>query len=185
LLVPHNDDEVLYASYTIMHERPLVFVMFDSYVQPARGIAGCDAATRRQETWAGLRQLAAGDWPVNVMFGCLRDDQRYEPPDLVAILKRSKLAAEKVWAPAFEANGHRQHNLLGQAADLAFPGRVTHYLTYTPVGKSRGGMEVLPRSGEEIARKLRALACYTSQLQIYPRLGCWPHFVGDQREYVL
>jgi hypothetical protein len=55
-------------------------------------------------------------------------------------------------------------------------------MTYTRSnGKSRG-REVPIERGEWIINKLRAMACYRSQIEI-PRLGCWPHFVNDLREY--
>jgi len=44
---------------------------------------------------------------------------------------------------------------------------------------------VLPKSGEEIARKHQALACFKSQMQLDERIGCWPWFMGDLKEYVL
>lgn len=191
-LSPHNDDETLFGALTIMRERPTVCVVFDSYVQPSRGIPGCDAETRRAETCAALRVLTEdrdAGWPVVAEnFLGLRDDGPMTSVVIASYLVEAyrHLNIEQVWAPAFEEGGHDQHNLVAQAADPAFPGKVKHYLTYTrPGGKSRHGYEVMPRSGDDIARKLRALACYTSQLQIDPRLGCWPHFMRDLSEYVL
>ena len=34
LLAPHNDDEALFAAYTIMREHPLVIVVTDGYRLP-------------------------------------------------------------------------------------------------------------------------------------------------------
>lgn len=186
LLSPHNDDEALFASLTIQQERPAVIVMYDSYLQVNRGATGCDLYTRRQETCNALAELAGTKaTPVPEFFAGFRDDKEYTAEALADRLRKSWLDPERVWAPAFEENSHAQHNLVAQAAELAYPGLVTHYLTYTRGGgKSRSGVEVQPRSGEEIARKLRALACYASQLQMDPRLGCWPHFMRDLTEWV-
>lgn len=47
-------------------------------------------------------------------------------------------------------------------------------------------VEVFPRSADDIQRKLRAMSCYRSQMQMDPRLGCAEWFYGnDLREYVL
>lgn len=184
-LSPHNDDETLFGALTILRERPQVCVVFDSYVQPSRGIPGCDCDIRREETFAALRELTG---TPGASFLGYRDD-RGCPVDHLAIELYERFGnAKRVWAPAFEVGGHDQHNLVALAADKAFAGKeVIHYLTYQrgKGDKSRGGTEVLPRSGDDIARKLRALACYTSQMQMDPRLGCWPWFMGDLKEYVL
>jgi len=89
---------------------------------------------------------------------------------------------EHAFAPAIE-NGHEQHTAVGRAADTLWPGRVTHYLTYTrDKGKSTSANRVPVKSGEWIRRKLRALACYESQIDI-ATLGCREHFCRDLWEY--
>ena len=182
-LSPHSDDETLFGAFTIMRERPTVCVVYDSYVQPSRGVPGCEAETRRIETERALRELVGTPGMHCLGF---RDDRAETVGSIAIALWERYGGVEHVWAPAYEQDGHDQHNLVAQAAAKVFPGKVTHYLTYTRTGgKSRNGTEVLPRSGDDIARKLRALACYSSQLQMDPRLGCWPHFVNDLREYVL
>lgn len=189
LLSPHNDDETLFASFTIMRERPTVCVVFDSFVQPSRGLGWCIADRRRAETEEALVELTRHEYEgteVPVNFIGLSDAVQHQLSTLGRILYVTFPNAEQVWAPAFEEGGHDQHNLVAQAADIAFPGKVTHYLTYVRgKGKSRNGMEVEPRSGDDIARKLRALACYTSQMNMDPRLGCYSWFMGDLKEYVL
>lgn len=190
-LSPHNDDETLFGAYTLMRERPTVCVVYDSHVQPSRGVPGCGVEARRIETERAIRVLTGDpdieDVEVPVDFLGLHDSVEYPVKLLADLLYEKYKGATEVYSPLYEHGGHDQHNLVAQAAALAFPrtpGQL--YLTYTRNGgKSRNGTEVLPRSGDDIARKLRALACYSSQLQIDPRLGCWPHFVGDLREYVL
>jgi LmbE family N-acetylglucosaminyl deacetylase len=181
LISPHNDDETLWAAFTIQREKPEVLVVFDSYVQPSRGVGGCTFVARRRESVAAVTILGS-----TVTFAGFRDDRDYPLPELANELRRHYSSPSEVWAPAYEPGGHDQHNLVAQAAELAYPGVQIHsYLTYTRTnGKSTSGIEVPPGSGEAIARKLRALACYRSQLQLDPRLGCWPHFLRDQREYI-
>ncbi len=183
-LSPHSDDETLFGSFTIMRERPVVCVVFDSHVQPLRGFDGCDRHTRRMETCEALFHLKGDSEAVFLGF---RDDKAVLEDEIAQSLYTLYAGkVDHVWAPAPERGGHDQHNAVGLAANLAFPGLVSYYLTYTrDKGKSRQGYEVQPRSGDDIARKLRALACYTSQLEMNPKLGCWPHFVNDLREYAL
>jgi hypothetical protein len=72
--------------------------------------------------------------------------------------------------------------MIGQIAKELYGPRVTFYTTYTNLGKTRPEREVFPQSGEHIRRKLQALACYESQIDI-EALGCRPHFMNDLREY--
>jgi hypothetical protein len=203
LIDPHGDDGVLFASFTIMRERPLVLVVFDSYIQTARGAERCDVATRRRESIHVVDWLGLGFPPRFLGF---RDD---DPPSVNNLTNRivpvidqggaGSLADVEIWAPAYEEGGHEQHNLVARACD-AFDGicEIHRYLTYTRAGGKttsiveRGPLyprnisqQVLPRSGEEIARKHRALACFKSQMQLDPRIGCADWFMNDLREYRL
>lgn len=207
LVSPHNDDEILWCSFTIIRERPHVLIVYDSYIQDARGVAGCDAMTRRDESLEALVELGYC-WEPGRFLG-FPDNAPYPPEQIGAeIATRIMQLPESVtdiWAPAFEEGGHEQHNLVALACD-AFGGtcNVHRYLTYTRAGgKSRSsqyrchlpecmgvhlrpGVEVPPPSGEAIARKLRALACFKSQMQLDPRLGTAEWFYGnDLREYEL
>lgn len=192
-LSPHNDDETLFGAFTIQQHQPYVVVVFDSFLQPSRGAQGCGAVARRLETVNALDALGQQDH--SRAFLGLRDDRDAAEDKIRAELElfrtlressRHPERIEHVWIPAWEENGHEHHNLVGRvASDVFHDISRTSYLTYTTQGKSRSASEVRPRSGEEIARKLRALACYTSQLQLDDRLGCWPHFVNDLREYTL
>lgn len=111
-LSPHCDDESLFGAYTIMREHPQVVVVFD----------GQDK-TRRAETIAAMTILGA-----SVRFLGLPDAP--VPPD-AARAALAALDADRAWAPAVETGGNAHHNLVGQLADELWPGRVTHYLTYT------------------------------------------------------
>jgi hypothetical protein len=209
LLSPHDDDQVLWCAWTILREEPTVCIVYDSFVQTARGVEGCDAQSRKIESIKAQHELFPPD-PVyphafrgkSDLFDLgLRDDTDYAPAYIRSEIQRqTNMTYTEVWAPAYEEGGHDQHNVVARVGDLfEAEGCVVHrYLTYTRGGgKSRNepyrdgrigrpGVEVLPRSAEDIQKKLRALACFKSQMQLDPRIGCAEWFYGtDLREYAL
>lgn len=200
-LSPHNDDETLFASLTVQREKPLVIVVFDSFIQVTRGATYCDWETRRQETinalltlnpdWPAASITAGELWPGFVKFCGFRDDTPV-PPWMIADKIQELLGAEipeHIFAPAWEENGHEQHNAVATAATALVQrwdgGRPpvlkqTRYLTYTRHnGKSRSGMPV-PATPEMIRRKHLAMACYKSQID-NPSTREW--FMKDIEEY--
>ena len=215
LIDVHGDDGALFAAWTIQRERPYVLVVFDSYIQSARGADGCGAAARRLEHLNAMEELGSeryGEifaWTGRQQFLGYRDDtiqsSKYIAADIATRVVEMREEVTDIWVPAFEEGGHEQHNLVAFACN-AFEGtcNVHRYLTYTRAGgKSRDlhyrchlpgcvaihlgpAVEVPPPSGEAIARKLRALACFKSQMQLDPRLGTAEWFYGnDLREYEL
>lgn len=199
----HGDDGALFASWTIIRERPAVLVVYDSRIQSNRGVLGCGSMTRREETKQAHGELL--EYASAPLFLGFQDDLTYTPEMISAAIATHVMqqleTVTDIWAPAFEEGGHEQHNLVALACN-AFEGtcNVHRYLTYTRAGgKSRpqripnrtgppgyNAVEVSPPSGEAIARKLRALACFKSQMQLDPRLGTAEWFYGnDLREYVL
>lgn len=193
LISPHNDDETLFAAFTIMKEKPLVCVVFDSYVQVARGHAGATAERRRQETQDGIWELMKGSQIMPrpreasiVTFIGLRDDA----PDWEYFrtwLKQRRDGPnpqfDGIICPAWEQNGHDQHNGVARICRDLWPAEQRiEYLTYTRThGRSRSAHEVIP-TPDMIARKHRALACYASQMEVE---NCRDWFLGDLREYIL
>lgn len=175
-VAPHNDDEILWGAFTLLREKPLVLIVFDGYVQGQRG-APVTADQRRKESMAALEVLGLVG---HLRFLNFRDDDPTVTEQMVA-RRIAALGAEEIYAPAFEPGGHHQHNLVANACN-GLP-VVKRYLTYTPAGKSTSAQEVPILDGSWIALKLRALACYASQHALDPRMGCWPHFLRDQREY--
>jgi LmbE family N-acetylglucosaminyl deacetylase len=65
LLSPHNDDECLFAAYTLMREKPLVIIVTDSDAHLAEGITAYD---RREESRRACELLG-----VPVVFLGLKD----------------------------------------------------------------------------------------------------------------
>ena len=170
-LDPHGDDAVLFASFTLLREKPLVVVVFDSYLQEQRGY-GITAAQRRAETEAACKILG-----VDVQFLGFRDDT----PDwdgIVEALYGFEGCESPVFAPAVEFGGHDHHSMVGEIAEKVLP-PVRSYLTYTKSGKSTGGVPV-PYEPEWALLKLRALACFESQIKL-PSTA--PHFLREQYEY--
>jgi LmbE family N-acetylglucosaminyl deacetylase len=182
-LAPHNDDETLFGAFTIQRERCRVVTVLRSYYQAQRW-PGANAATferRENETLQALNALGVPffeqwthddrnpDWAViGEQLGSLDADERYP----------------KVYAPFPEQHdGHEHHDLLGRLAVAVFGrDRVTFYTTYQrEQGRSTVGHRVDPTAGE-IAGKLRALACYTSQLENWL---CRPHFTRGIDEFLV
>lgn len=170
-LAPHNDDEALFAAYTIMREKPLVVIVTDSWVQYLRG-EKTTAEQRRKESQMAMESLGA---PTE--FLGIKDN---ELTDEVLIEKLRQYQPTKVYAPLPNSK-NPQHNLVGQAAQILWPDEVVFYSTYTRESLSpTGEIEIKPNQ-EEIELKNKALDCYKSQIGI---MG--PHFsaVRNKSEYL-
>lgn len=182
LIQPHDDDAFLFACFTLLREKPLLVTVFDSWVQPARGIPGTSAAQRANETARACSILGVKHERLG-----FRDDVVVNDTEIFGRLHRAfpgdYAINAQIIAPAFEAGGHPQHNL---CAEAVIGLNVTcQYLTYRcdPSGKSSNGLEV-PFDPRWVHLKLRALACFKSQFQ--QATGCVEHFIGRSlREYML
>ena len=178
LIQPHDDDAVLFACWTLLRLKPLVVTVFDSYVQPARGIPGTTATERAEETRRACEilgvqceRLGFSDGDITADALAIRNAvrSRYGHPGTII-------------APIFEHGGHAQHNLVALALGDRMKDCVRYY-SYTVRGKSTSANEV-PFEPEWVALKLRALAEFKSQFQ--QTTGCVEHFIGrNLREYTL
>ena len=158
LLSPHNDDECLFAAYTLMRERPLVIIVTDSDAHLAAGIT---AQERREESWRACELLG-----VPVVFLGLKDGTlEQHKADLERRL--APFASQPwthVYAPAIQG-GHKDHDAVGEVVSSMFS-PVSYYATYaegkcfTPVGR-----EIQP-TPQEVELKNRALDCYPSQIRL-------------------
>ncbi len=156
LLSPHNDDECLFAAYTLIREKPLVIVATDSDL--AEGVT---AHQRREESRRACELLG-----VPVVFLGLKDGTLGQQKD--DLKRRLEPFASQLWshvyAPAIQG-GHKDHDALGDVVSTLFS-KVSHYATYaagevfTPAGR-----EIEP-TPEEVELKTRALACYPSQIRL-------------------
>jgi hypothetical protein len=178
LVSTHDDDAVLFSCWNLLRHKPLVVTVFDGFVQGNRGLL-ITATQRAEETEAACKILGVQCERVGFC-----DDREYTPIQI-----REAVAAFDIgWddgpsipliVPAYEIDGHHQHNLVARAFS-GFPR--TEYLSYTTAGKSISENEV-PFEPSWIGLKLKALACFESQWE--PRAGCAEHFIGRSlREYV-
>ena len=158
LLSPHNDDECLFAAYTLMREKPLVIVVTDSDAHLAERVT---AHERREESRRACELLG-----VPVVFLGLKDGTlEHQKAELK---RRLEPFASQPWthiyAPAIQG-GHKDHDALGEVVSLIFS-PVSYYATYA-AGEcfTPAGIEITPTQ-EEIARKNRALDCYPSQIRL-------------------
>lgn len=174
-LAPHNDDETLFGSFTLIRHKPHVIVCTKSKKQSLT-IPSITYEMREQETARAMEVLGCTwhNWPT-------WDVQPQYDAEAMGCWLEAWSHVERVFAPAIESGGHPHHNLIGRVADQAFGDRVTHYMTYTAAGKSTSHREV-EFEPAWIALKLQALGCYPSQIA-HRELGCWPHFLRDQREF--
>lgn len=178
VLAPHGDDESLFVAYTCMRERAHVIVCTqdrDPEVRQARSL----------EVTSAIRILGCThqEWQIpETEFG-YRGHQTVREYLQVWDTDRAPWKPERVYAPALDQDGHDQHNLVGALALEVFAERVIPYLTYAPRGqRQRYGQEVVP-TAEEIQRKLKALACYRTQIE-NPATRPWFFDLLDLREWL-
>lgn len=88
---------------------------------------------------------------------------------------------EIVLAPMYEVGGHCQHNALALAAIEVFGGRCRGYATYKR-GHTRTQTDFeVPHEPEWPAKKLRAMACFASQINL---ANTRPWFSNWDREFM-
>jgi LmbE family N-acetylglucosaminyl deacetylase len=176
LLSPHNDDETLFASFTICRWKPLVVVCLKSQIQADRG--GPTASVRERETSAAMQILGV---PWKQIQEPDVDPDWGKVGDAIEELTVRMPNLERIFAPAREDGGHEQHSAIAELAYELFGAVVESYLTYRRGHGKSTGAEV-PFEPEWAARKLRALACYRSQIEV-ENTRSW--FVDSTlREYV-
>lgn len=187
LLSPHNDDEGLFAALLIQRHNPVVVVCLQSFKQGAAGHHN----TRELETAAALDILGCKHWSqwsfpdVSPPWSAIRD----AITDLADKFDHV-FAPEPRWernqhTPDAIADGYgiAHHDAIGQYALDAFGrDRFTGYLTYTKFGgRDTDGDPLEDVPAEHIQAKLRALACYRSQIAL---AATRPHFLSNLNEYV-
>jgi hypothetical protein len=162
LFSPHNDDETLFAAFTIQRHRPRVVVCFPSPANYG------DAAMRADES-----RLAVG-----VLGGAAFE--QWAGGDLVAQMREldARVRPTRVWAPDPRAS-HPDHVAVARAAREVFGSRLTTYHTYDEAGKVRDG-QLVTFEPEWVYHKLRALILYESQAT-HPR--AFKFFTWDLAEF--
>jgi LmbE family N-acetylglucosaminyl deacetylase len=170
LFAPHGDDESLFAAYTCMRERLHVIVCSQD--------ANPDVRRKRSiETTNAISILGCShqEWPMSAAD--INWNQARELAQAWA-----KMDPPRVYAPAVHPQGHEQHNRVGELALEVYGDKVIPYCTYAPRGQRQiGEIEVIP-SADEISRKLRAIACYRTQIE-NPPTRPWFFDLLDLREW--
>lgn len=163
-LAPHNDDETLFGTFTLLREKPLVVIVTDSWLQFNRG-ENITAVQRRQETREAMKILGC-----SVVFLGIPDDEAHDDEMVGGFLLDLQLNFETVYAPAIQG-GNLHHDIIGKLGDEIWKDKCKHYTTYTPTELyTTGSQEVVPNSVEPTL-KAQAMACYKSQIRINK-----PHF---------
>lgn len=114
LLSPHNDDESLFAAYTLIREKPTVLIITDSDMQLDRGIS---AAQRKEESRRACETLG-----VPVRFLGLKDGSVKEDDLRQLLLPFTEQEWDCVYAPAIEG-GHPRARPTGQSCVITLPQR--------------------------------------------------------------
>lgn len=184
LLAPHNDDEVLFTAFTIMRHYLTIHVVvcLRSFAQPLRHGFATTWQQREDETAAALAVLGVPLGRYTQWDGGCNDHE----PDWDEVRHRMIQARDSglwrgVFAPfVYEEGGNPQHDMIGNlAAEVFGPTNVTRYHTYIDARTRGVGTVVEPPPGG-IRKKLQALACYESQLNL---VSTSHHFMRDLTEY--
>lgn len=179
VLSPHNDDAELFCCFNALKYNAHVIVCLRSHVQELRG-TGITAEVREAETARAMDVLGL-DWTQWPLLDSKRLISEGFPAlkEMMISLDESE-SPDLVFAPAWEENGHDQHNEIAWLARRVFGYRYRPYLTYRR-GFDRSYGERVEFESHWPILKLRALACYESQIQ---EPSCAPWFLGEQWEYV-
>lgn len=166
ILVPHADDETLFASSFIMRYDPDVYLCY--MPEPTE-----ERETRTDEFKRALVELHGDDeftwlgaYEGGDLLGLKKRLEDWLPPPLFLDRRRNAVYYDHIIAPVPYEHGHAEHNRVGELAlEVYGPGNVTLYHTYTRSGGRIAGATRIELSPGEVVRKLRALACYRSQIE--------------------
>lgn len=170
LLVPHADDETLFASHIVMKHHPDIAL---AYLPMPKS----EQAIRLIEFQFAVRELDGRD--VYLWLG------GYEghPIDLEPKLEELRGQYDHVYAPYPMSAGHTEHNLVGYTAAILWPpGSRTFYHTYTRMEGRVHRDNAFVLEPDMVLRKLRALACYKSQIE-HPARRPWFNELLEMREW--
>jgi LmbE family N-acetylglucosaminyl deacetylase len=159
-IAPHNDDEALFGAYIIQIYKPRVVVLTDSYIQYERGELKSIWTARRCESLAAMDILDPGS---DVDFGSIKDKEFNQELCEAALLPYVG-KFDTVFSPLPNEGGNWMHDVTGQVADKLFPGVSQHYSTYTKSREYPAGITPVAASDEMKIKKLKAIACYKSQM---------------------
>jgi LmbE family N-acetylglucosaminyl deacetylase len=174
LFAPHNDDETLFAFYSMLKHRPKVIVVLRSFRQLTEQ-GGPPYHVRERETEAVVAEMLGLEyeqWGYPDNGGTSWGDVAVEMENYIV-----GGGYDTVIAPAWEENGHEDHNAVGLIAVglcNAFEFELVRYLTYRRgEGRSTHGVPV-DHTAEEEFMKLQALGVYESQMNHGPTAPWFP-----------
>lgn len=160
---PHSDD-IIFATYTILREKPIVITVTHSTLQGDNGFE------RVLEDYKASKILN-----VPIMFLGIDED---ELTDLILYDKLYKLKTDDiVYIPEYQENGNPQHNLVNRVAKNIFP-NIREYKTYSGLEDRTTGAEIIPTE-EELELKKKAMECYRTQIE-NPMTA---HYFNSNKEY--
>lgn len=175
LFAPHGDDETLFAAFTCMRERLHVIVCSHDANPEIR-------EERSRETTNAITILGCShhEWPMSAAD--MDWHQAREWMENWNSPERVDSPPKRVFAPAVHPEGHEQHNRIGALALAVYGDKVIPYCTYAPRGQRQEGRLPVVATPEMIARKLRAIACYRTQIE-NPSTRPWFYDLLDLREW--
>lgn len=166
LLSPHPDDAVLFASYTIQREKPLVITVTHPTLQ------GNNGYERVMEDYKAMKILG-----VPIIFLGI-DEDKLTKEVLEEKLEEYIGFYDTAYIPAYEENGNPHHNLVNKVAKKYF-WNTSEYKTYSGLEDRTIGKEVIP-TPEELELKKEAMKCYITQRMNKNTA----HYFNTTKEYV-
>jgi LmbE family N-acetylglucosaminyl deacetylase len=150
---PHNDDAVLYGSYTLMRNHPVVLTVTDSYIQQNRG----ENITPKQRRMEDVSAMLTIGCPI--IFAGIHDDTI--TPEQVANLFASFVGFDPIYIPDVQG-GNKDHDLIGEIGRNLFPEAIV-YMTYSQTEPYTEGTQEITPTDSEFRLKKTLLECYQSQ----------------------
>jgi LmbE family N-acetylglucosaminyl deacetylase len=167
LISPHSDDAVLFASYTIQREKPIVVTVTHSTLQGGNG------NERILEDYRAMKILE-----VPIMFLGIDEDKLNEETLKQKLKPFLDDEYPEFWIPAYEENGNPQHNLVNKVIKKMFI-MIKEYKTYTGLEDRTIGKEIIP-TDKELETKKKAMKCYVTQI-LNPMTA---HYFNTTSEYL-
>lgn len=174
VLEPHPDDCALFACFLALRHQAKIVTVLAPNRMAGLGYPGGPVPTgqRLEEHRQAMAELGA-EWEAWHF-----DDFS---PNTDAIADRLvALDCDPLIAPAVEEDGHPDHNLVGSLAQI-HGAELIQYTTYTRAGGRSSSAHEVPFEPGWPVLKLRALACYESQIA-HPATQPW--FLDGIREWV-
>lgn len=170
LLEPHSDDGVLFSCFNLIRYQPLLITVLASVKQDRLGVS---QIMRESETVEACVELGLPDFRQWLYPD---DDPDWDAVEAAMRVVNDLEQPEIVFAPAVEDGGHEQHSAVGEIAVRVFGNRVLSYCTYRRGSLRTRTEHEVPFEPEWVALKLRAMACYRSQIGLSQTL---PWFIDD------